>query len=391
MKNHLFGIKFWQSRKNFPAVENKVIHYLGLFAGVLGLFFGMKSYAQSNGNTLISGTHEQYFSINHFDTLYKHAKREFEFKGHSKRDFQLWHAAFLPRLKNALGLDKIELQFAGYVPRAEKKESNDLGYCIREHWIIWTEPTVPLPFVVLTPKNKKGKLPLIITTHGHGKNSEQYTGIYPANEIAVQAVNEGYIAIAPTIRAFGDTRTEYDKQNDISFSCHNQLMHDLLVGRTPIGDRVWDVSRLIDWAIKNLPVDDRKIAITGNSGGGTVSLFAAACDPRISVAVPSSYFCTFEGSIGTIAHCDCNYIPGILDLGEMGDVAGLVAPRPLCVVNGVKDNIFPIEETRKAFIHLKNIYSAAGVPGNCAFYEGAEGHRYYKEGAWPFIKKYFEK
>ena len=90
-------------------------------------------------------------------------------------------------------------------------------------------------------------------------------------------------------------------------------------------------------------------------------------------------------------HCDCNYIPGILDLGEMGDVAGLVAPRPLCVVNGVKDNIFPIEETRKAFIHLKNIYSAAGVPGNCAFYEGAEGHRYYKEGAWPFIKKYFEK
>ena len=70
-----------------------------------------------------------------------------------------------------------------------------------------------------------------------------------------------------------------------------------------------------------------RIAITGNSGGGTVSLFAAACDTRISVSVPGCYFCTFAGSIGSIAHCDCNYVPGILRLGEMHDVAGLIAAR----------------------------------------------------------------
>ena len=166
-------------------------------------------------------------------------------------------------------------------------------------------------------------------------------------------------------------------------------MKDLLVGRTPIGDRVWDMSRIIDWALKNLPVDEKRIAITGNSGGGTVSLFAAACDQRITVAVPSSYFCTFQGSIGTISHCDCNYIPGILSLGEMSDVAGLISPRPFCAVNGVQDNIFPIEETRKSFAHLQEIYSAAGVLPNVTLYEGDGGHRYYKEGAWPFIKKHF--
>jgi hypothetical protein len=48
-----------------------------------------------------------------------------------------------------------------------------------------------------------------------------------------------------------------------------------------------------------------------------------------------------------------------------------------------------IEETRKAFMRLKTIYTAAGVPGNVVLYEGNGGHKYYKEGSWPFINKYF--
>jgi len=137
-------------------------------------------------------------------------------------------------------------------------------------------------------------------------------------------------------------------------------------------------------------VDGQRIAITGNSGGGTVSLFAGAMDERITVTVPSCYFCTFVGSIGTIAHCDCNYVPGILRLGEMSDVAGLTAPRPFCAIAGKEDTIFPIEHVQKAFAELKHIYTVAGVPENCQLYVGEGGHQYYDEGFWPFIKRHFE-
>jgi hypothetical protein len=89
--------------------------------------------------------------------------------------------------------------------------------------------------------------------------------------------------------------------------------------------------------------------------------FAAACDERISAAVPGSYFCTFAGSIGSIHHC--NYIPGILKLGEMYDVAGLIAPRPFCAI--------------------------AEKPDHCRLYEGDGGHRYYQAGAWPFLRQHF--
>lgn len=334
----------------------------------------------------------------HFDTLYQYAAMEFSFNGKTKADFLQWQSAFRPVLKEKLGLTTIEKQLPGYIPKVEKRNVEDKGGYLLERWLIWTEPTVPLPFVLLRPKNIRGKVPLVITPHGHGKNTESYAGVFTSEadsifntegerDVAVQAVKQGYLAIAPTARAFGETRTQKDIKEDKTHSCHIQLMHDLLVGRTPIGDRVWDVSKIIDWAVQNLPVETTKIVVTGNSGGGTTTLFAAACDTRINIAVPASYFNTFTGSIGTLDHCDCNYIPGMLNMAEMSDVAGLIAPRPFCAVNGIKDGIYPIEEARKAFAHLKAIYAAAGVPEKCELYEGAEGHRYYGKGAWTFINK----
>ena len=73
----------------------------------------------------------------------------------------------------------------------------------------------------------------------------------------------------------------------------------------------------------------------------------------------------------------------------MYDVAGLIAPRPFCAIAGREDKIFPIASAREAFDRLKRIYEVAGVPDRCELFVGEGGHRYYKEGAWPFIRKRF--
>lgn len=342
---------------------------------------------------------EQFNEAMHFRAVYDEAAMKYEFKGTTLNDFRKWQNDFRPELKRLLGLDLIESALKNYKPKSRLLSTEDLGFARREHWVIWTEPTVPLPFILMRPKGAGMNRGLVITPHGHSKNTELYAGIYhdekeresgEAGErnVAVQAVMEGYFAIAPTTRGFGATRSDEDLKSDAAYSCRSLLLQDILVGRTPIGDRVWDMSRLIDWALKNLPVDPAKIVMTGNSGGGTVSLFAAAIDTRIAVAVPSSYFCTFTGSIGAMRHCECNYVPRIMELGEMADIAGLIAPRPFCAVQGKKDGIFPIEESRKAFAHLAQIYAASGYGSNCELYEGAEGHRYYKAGVWPFVKKH---
>lgn len=360
-----------------------------------------------------------YNAAKHFESLYASVPRDYAFRVTSREGWLAWQAAFRPKLREALGLHHMESDLANYVPKAERTESLDMGNHIRESWHLWVEPTVPLPFYLLLPKTAQslqgasrqggrayrkaetaGKLPLILAPHGHNhphiyagiahNEKEEKEMLEGERDIARQAaVEEGYIAIAPTTRAFGETRTEAAKRDNRTNSCRDELVHSMLVGRTPIGERVWDMSRLIDWAIANLPVDAKRIAITGNSGGGTVSLFAAACETRIAVAVPSCYFCTFEGSIGTIHHCDCNYVPGLMRLGEMYDVAGLIAPRPFCAIAGRDDGIFPIAQVELAYERLKAIYTVAGVPERCELYIGEGGHRYYKAGAWHFVRRYF--
>jgi dienelactone hydrolase len=333
--------------------------------------------------------------------IYSLAPRKFTFRAKTIEEFEEWQLTFRLKLKEALGLTDMEEDLKGRVPKAERVDVMEMEDYIREKWYIWVEPVVPLPFWFLKPKNLSGRLPLVITPHGHN-HPDLYVGIAynesdkkaileGERDIAVQAVKEGYIAIAPTARGFGETidKVEVVHEKEAVSSCHSQLKHDLLVGRTPIGERVWDVSRIIDWALTRNDVDPNCIAITGNSGGGTTSIYAAACDERISIAVPSCSFCTYVGSIGTIYHCDCNYIPGILRLGEMYDVAGLVAPRPFCVIAGKEDSIFPIEHVMEAFNKLKQIYEVVGLSDRCELFIGEEGHRYYKKGAWPFIKKWF--
>ena len=341
-----------------------------------------------------------YDSKTHFDTTYRAFTPEFRFEAKTPQDVEAWQKAFRPRLRTILGLDNMEADLRNHRPTAERIESVDRGDHIRESWHLWTEPTVPLPFYLLLPKRIEGRLPLVLTPHGHNhpglyagvtSNPEEEKSLREGDRgIAVQAVQEGYIALAPTTRAFGETRTPEAKEKNATNSCEIQLRHGLLVGRTPIGERVWDMIRLIDWATEALPVDPTRIAMTGNSGGGTVTLFAAACDTRIAFAMPGSYFCTFKGSIGSIASCDCNYIPGILRLGEMSDVAGLIAPRFFRAIAGQLDPIFPIDQVQVAYEQLEHIYTVAGVPERCSLYIGEGGHRFYKDGAWERVRAAFE-
>ena len=66
----------------------------------------------------------------------------------------------------------------------------------------------------------------------------------------------------------------------------------------------------------------------------------------------------------------------------MGDLGGLIAPRPLIVVNGREDDIFPNPGVEEAFSEIKRLYAAAGVPERTALVTGDGGHRFYADIAW---------
>src|SRR6185295_19033332 len=141
-----------------------------------------------------------------------------------------------------------------------------------------------------------------------------------------------------------------------SAACQPAAGGAMLVGQTMIGWRVWDVMRTVDYIATRPELDAKRVGCMGISGGGTVTLFATALEPRIRVALVSGYLNTFRDSIGSLSHCIDNYVPGILNWAEMYDIAGLIAPRPLFSESGEKDNIFPVQASIESVREVRAIY-----------------------------------
>ena len=255
-----------------------------------------------------------------------------------------------------------------------------------------SEPDYWVPGCLLTPPGK-GPFPLAICLQGHSTGMHISLGEprFPGDEesirggrdIARQAVAEGYCALAIEQRCMGSCGGDEHGPR-----CYIPAMGNLLLGRTTIGERVWDISRALDAIGLLFPqADPDRVICTGNSGGGTAAFYAACLEPRIRLAAPSCSVCTYGDSIMAMQHCACNFIPGIRRYFDMGDLAGLIAPRPLLVMAGEKDPIFPIKGVQETFRTIQQVYRAAGAPDACVLAVGSGGHQYYPELAWPEIRR----
>jgi len=81
----------------------------------------------------------------------------------------------------------------------------------------------------------------------------------------------------------------------------------------------------------------------------------------------------------------CNHIPSIRKYFEMGDLAGLIAPRKLIIAAGKADSIFPAKGTEENFEIIKRLYEYAGAPDSCVLVWGDGGHYNYADLLWEKI------
>lgn len=232
--------------------------------------------------------------------------------------------------------------------------------------------------------------PAVICIPGHGAGMEAIVGLreepYQA-DFALQCRRRGFAFLALEPISFGSRIS--NRMGPHGWSCEADAKAALMLGETLAGWRIAEAMRAVDYLRTRPEVDPGRIAIMGISGGGMVALWTAALDPRIAAAVVSGYFCTFRESVLAIDHCVDNFVPGILQLLEMPDFAGLVAPRALFVESGVADPIFPIAGFRRAVARAQSIYAAFDVPGQFGFEEFDGDHRFHGVGAFEFLSREF--
>ena len=319
-------------------------------------------------------------------------KSSFSMRFRANEDLAAWQTRARLRLTALLGLpleypdrDNFRIEW-----------TKDVDPAFREiRFLFSSEPDSDVVCHLLLPRNVPQKnLPLVICLQGHSKGMHISLGrpIYEGDEdkivqgdrdFARQIVKRGQAALALEQRAFGERGGTPEGPD-----CLHPALQALMLGRTLIGERCWDVSRAIDVVTAHFPeIDSSRIAVMGNSGGGTIAIYSAAIDTRIAASMPSCSFCGYLASIGVRRHCACNYIPGIIREFDMGDIAGLIAPRPLIVVTGRDDKLFPLDSAKEQLEIARSCYQAAGHPENIEHVIGPEGHRFYAALSWPVFDR----
>ena len=304
----------------------------------------------------------------------------------------------------------------------------DRGTHIEEYLTFQTTPDLRIPAYVLIPKSAPLPAPALVVLHCHGGayvwGKEKVIAVdnehpaltkykiqlYEGTSIATELVQRGYVVIATDMLYWGERRMlldgdpasyrepqrmtsdEVDAFNRRS-SQNEQLMARTLMtaGITWPGVIMWDDLRTLDYLASRPEVDRRRLGCIGLSVGGYRSFLLAALDPRINAAVDVGWMTSYASNIrrhviNTVGFTF--HITGLYRYLDLPDLAALIAPRSLLVINGSKDTLFPADGVDKAHQKIEGCFRKAGVADHqrCRVYDAPhQFNRAMQTEAWEWL------
>lgn len=210
----------------------------------------------------------------------------------------------------------------------------------------WTVPKGPGPF------------PTVLCLHGHGGSAE-----------AVWNPRENYGAFAQRLAQGGYA-----------------TLTPSFPHRPYAAETLWDLLRCVDLLARRKEVDPERIGVMGLSMGGEWTMWAAACDERLKVAVVSGWMCTTEG-VFAVFNCPCWELPGFVELMDVCEVNLLIAPRPVLFESAESDPCFLVRYTRQGYARIRAGYKVFGAENAAAHDTFPGGHAVHGTVAYPFLDR----
>ncbi len=294
------------------------------------------------------------------------------FRGNSAEELEKWQNKERKLLWNLLGLDKLmpdedpaEVRdrgcglalYEGDAFVMTGSEEIEDGIC-RKKYLFRVDEDSCMPMYILEPAGlDKGSVKgTILALAGHqGGGKESVAGVRQSRAVAeridffnydygVKLARLGYVAICPDPRGFGERRDRYAQGDSgkeiLSCSCRNLANMAIPLGLTVVGLCVYDYIRFIDFLAADGRWKTDDLGVVGFSGGAMQALFLAALDSRIKMTFISGYMYGYKDSLLMLNNnCSCNYVPGLWEHLDMGDIASMIAPRPLFIQSCEDDHL----------------------------------------------------
>lgn len=214
------------------------------------------------------------------------------------------------------------------------------------------------------PKGYSGPRPAVLNVIGHspaGKATEK------VQRRAIAQARKGFVALVVDCIGQGERQVEdYANVHSPPGNAHQIVGTQAFIAGTHVFNfMVWDVIRAVDYLVSRPEVDPTRIACTGCSGGGMMTTYILAFEPRIAVAVPACNPCTWShrvhANLGT-DHEQVFFGAFAAGIDPRGDPLFCQVPKPLLIDATSDDNLNPPSGVWDLSTWLYKAYSAHGTP-----------------------------
>lgn len=228
-----------------------------------------------------------------------------------------------------------------------------------------------VPGYIAIPDHRQGRLPAILTMHGHGSTKDNMFGYKPTSQdVAGMLAKQGFVVLGIDNYFNGERRGTgpagnlemQERGSDMEMSLFKL---NLWLGRTLWGMMLRDEQIALDYLVSRPEVDPNRIGAQGMSMGSTRAWWLAAIDDRVKAVVGVACFTRYEDLIAIRAlraHGIYYFVPGLLKHFDSEGVMALLAPRPFLVLTGDRDAGSPPEGMKKLEEILTKIYKVHGKP-----------------------------
>jgi acetyl xylan esterase AXE1 len=263
---------------------------------------------------------------------------------------------------------------------AEVTGSIDRGAYTIEKLIYQSLPEVFVTSLLYLPKERQARAPAVLFVCGHAETGKAYP---PYQAVCADLAANGFIVLAMDPPGQGERYQYWDPETErrLIGGCTTEHTHAglpfILQGASLARQFVWDAMRGIDLLIDRPDVDPHRIAVTGNSGGGTQTSFLMVAEPRLAAAVPCTFIMTLESYLKTGQSQDSEQIVrGAFVHGpDHDDYLTCMAPKPV-LVGAVAYDFFPIEGALEAVERARQIYALYEAEDKVAITVAPSRHEY---------------
>ena len=233
------------------------------------------------------------------------------------------------------------------------------------------------------PAKLSGKAPGILFASGHNETAKT-TPSY--QKVCMDLVNNGFVVLSADPLGQGERAQYYDRESNrlmLTWSVNEHLYAGLqcdLTGSNIARYMIWDLIRALDYLCSLPEVDEKRIGMTGCSGGGTQTAYMMMVDERLKAAVPCVFITSREAYMRTgQAHDNEQNIYGAISEGlNYDDFLSCFAPKPF-MVGAVDSDFFPVEGTVQSVERARRVYELFGCKDKAALHVAAGGHSFNDE------------